>query len=51
MIEEGDKRHGPIPEPSTDFISQLTGSRILGPWALKISQTDHVGNCIPKPII
>ena len=40
MTEEGDKRHGPIPEPPTDFISQLTGSRIHGPWAPKISQTD-----------
>ena len=25
--------HGPIREPPTDFTSQLTGSRILDPWA------------------
>ena len=40
MIEEGEKGHGPIPKPPTDFTSQLIGSRILGPWAPKISQTD-----------
>ena len=27
--------HGPIREPPTDFISQLTGSGILGPRAPK----------------
>ena len=27
--------HGPIQEPPTDFISQLIGSRTLGPWAPK----------------